>query len=344
MDTDAPPNIAAAKLRDAPTVDRMIRLFEGIFDTTSIGPDDDFFALGGDSLIATSLIAGIERDFDVIIPMSLLLERPTPRQLTESVGIRLARERNRCLIAVRKAGMGSPLFCVHGMNGYGTFPNILARALPDRPVYTLRALGLMSGETPLTTVPEIAARYLSEVKATQPSGPYILFAHCATSMIAWEMVQQMIAAGDEVAGIAMADPLHNDARGEILPWLLQSGFQLAAARNRFAADATTAANDPDSELLNGKQRSEWVRRILRGAVGAYAPKPLSVPVLLMVAADREQVSLDPQRGLPHLALNLEALVTGRNHDAVLNEESAATFEATRKFFDRVMPIAPLAAT
>src|SRR5690606_28241083 len=64
--------------------DRVEHIFHDIFHV-EIGKDDDFFDLGGDSLAAETLLAGIEQDFGVSLPLSILLELSTPRALAEAV-------------------------------------------------------------------------------------------------------------------------------------------------------------------------------------------------------------------------------------------------------------------
>jgi aspartate racemase len=73
----------------------------------------------------------------------------------------------------------------------------------------------LDGKTaPLTTMKTMAARYVSEIRKVQPTGPYLLGGFCMGGALALEMAQQLQAAGEKVALIAMLDT-H-------APWMVRS--------------------------------------------------------------------------------------------------------------------------
>jgi thioesterase domain-containing protein len=95
------------------------------------------------------------------------------------------------LVPIRPAGDRPPLFLVHPGGGGVLCYAGLARALgPDQPCYALRASGLEAGEPRLRTVEGMAQRYLEEVRAVRPHGPYVLAGWSTGGMVAYEMARR----------------------------------------------------------------------------------------------------------------------------------------------------------
>ncbi len=111
------------------------------------------------------------------------------------------------MVSIRPGASKPPIFCVHASAGDLRLFHNLARHLdPERPVYGLRAimrdreLGL-----PFVSFEEMAQRYVGELRAVQPNGPYILAGECTGGQLAYELAQQLRAGGDEVAALVLID-------------------------------------------------------------------------------------------------------------------------------------------
>jgi len=63
----------------------MCEIWKKLLSVGSIGVDDDFFELGGDSITAIQILSRVRREFKVGLPHSALLEYPTVAQLAELV-------------------------------------------------------------------------------------------------------------------------------------------------------------------------------------------------------------------------------------------------------------------
>ncbi len=168
--------------------------------------DDNFFDLGGSSLIALRLFAQIEKKFARKLPLATLLEAPTVKQLA---GV-LEREESTAawspLVAIQSNGSRPPFFCIHGAGGNILNYRDLAHHLgTDQPVYGLQSQGL-DGEQPLhTRIEDMAAHYLKEIQAVQPEGPYFLGGYCMGGTVALEIAQQLHAQGQKVALLALPE-------------------------------------------------------------------------------------------------------------------------------------------
>ncbi len=167
---------------------------------------DNFFDLGGSSLIAVSLFARIEKVFGKKLPLSILYESPTVEQLATIIHKEEWTASWSSLVKIRPGGSKPPLFLVHA--AYGNVLNYrdLASHLgPDQPVYGLQAMGLDGKQPCLTRIEDMAAHYVGEIKNIQPEGPYLLGGYCLGGTIALEMARQLRAQGREVPLLALLE-------------------------------------------------------------------------------------------------------------------------------------------
>jgi thioesterase domain-containing protein len=150
----------------------------------------------------------------------------------------------------------------------------LARQLgPDQPCYGLHSFGY-SGRAAIT-IESLAAYYLRPVRVIQPDGPYYLCGMCNGGMIAYEMAQQLLAAGQRVAWLALFDSFI--PRRSVLPWALQRMRRRWATRaERLAqrrADRSLITAPVNRQLLRLKRYEHENRKVMRRAMALYRPKP-----------------------------------------------------------------------
>ena len=202
---------------------QLLSLWETVLGVTPIGIDDDFFELGGHSLVALRLFLLIEKVLGKSLPLSSLLEAPTVRQFAGLLRREGWSPRWTSLVAIQAAGRKPPFYCVHGAGGNVLFLGELARELGrDQPLYGFQALGLDGVSKPLGTVEEMAAHYVSELKAVQPQGPYYLGGYCFGAYAALEMARQLRDMGDSVAFLGA----FNDVGGWRMVGSIQEDFDL----------------------------------------------------------------------------------------------------------------------
>ncbi len=216
--------IVAAKDRVAPSDDvqsRLVELWTAAFGMP-IGIDENFFELGGDSLLAARLFIQIEKAFQMELPLSVLLEAPTIRQLAGIISAPIVHSLHSSLVAVQPNGTKPPLFCVHGHSGEIFQCRNLSLSLgADQPVFGLRSQGL-GGEAPYFTVEKMADHYLREIRTVQQrKGPYFLAGYCFGGMIAYEMARLLKTQGQEVALLVM---FNTPAPGSLKWWPLRPSY------------------------------------------------------------------------------------------------------------------------
>lgn len=113
---------------------------------------------------------------------------------------------SKLLVPLQPLGDRPALFCIHRDDGLVFCYEELARRLGlDQPVYGIQSLGIDEQETPLTSVQEMAARYLREVRACCPAGPYLFLGSSFGGVIAYEMGQQLRQQGGAAALVGFLD-------------------------------------------------------------------------------------------------------------------------------------------
>ena len=183
---------------------RLARIWESVLEVSPVGRRDDFFDLGGTSVESAIVLGLIEEIFSVALPPSTLVEHSTVEKLAARVAEDALIPSPTPLVRLRTRPAGRPLFLVHSGQGDVTSYGLLVRRLRDHPVYGLQSIGLHGECWPLRSIPDMARRYLPEVIATDPSGPYLLGGTCMGGLVAFEMAQQLAQQGRPVGLVAPA--------------------------------------------------------------------------------------------------------------------------------------------
>jgi phthiocerol/phenolphthiocerol synthesis type-I polyketide synthase E len=191
------------------TTQRLAHIWQELLGVKSIGLDENYFDLGGDSPLAVQLFAQIDKEFKIRLPLATLFEAPTIEELARVLQRETSTSHWSPVVPIQPTGSRPPFFCVHGAGGNVLIYRDLSRHLgPDQPFFGLQAQGLDGSSPPLTRVEEMAALYVREMRRVQPSGPYFLGGYCLGGTIAFEMAQQLQSRGEEVALLALFDTLN----------------------------------------------------------------------------------------------------------------------------------------
>ena len=201
-----PAQVAAA---EDDTAKQLSRIWQEILGIETITVDQNFFDLGGDSSLAVRMFSQIEDRFGVKLPLATLYEAPTIEELARILRGEVSSSGWSPLVAIQPLGSHPPLFCMHGAGGTVLIYRDLSQHLGlDQPFYGLQSQGLDGSRPPLTTIEEMAALYVKEIRRTQPHGPYFLAGYCGGGTIAYEAAQQLQANGEQVALLAMFDTMN----------------------------------------------------------------------------------------------------------------------------------------
>ncbi|MEX0323229.1 MAG: amino acid adenylation domain-containing protein [Puniceicoccaceae bacterium] len=190
---------SGARRANTPTEAMLIGLVQNLFERQGIRREDNFFHLGGHSLMATRLLAEVEKETGCNIPIAALFEVPTLEGLAARIDDANVDRQTRSIVTLQPHGELNPLFCLHGWGGdvYG-FLDLAKNLAPDRPVYGLQAIGLDGRVPKHKTVEEMAEHYYNEIRATKPEGPYNLLGYSAGGWIAYAVAQLFEQRGEKV--------------------------------------------------------------------------------------------------------------------------------------------------
>jgi amino acid adenylation domain-containing protein len=190
----------------------LAQIWQELLGVTSIGLDDDFFNLGGHSILAVRLMARIKDAFGLSSPIATLLHAPTVRRLAAAIA-RPDLVPSPMLVALESRGSRPPFYCLPG--AYVTERQILGDGVAfaalsrhtgqDYPFYGLTIHNVPDEVGYFDLIPTIAERAIAEIRAVRPHGPYLLGGHSMGGLIAFEMARRLVADGEEVPLVAMFD-------------------------------------------------------------------------------------------------------------------------------------------
>ncbi len=197
---------ATGTLPATATEKAIAKLWQELLEIDRVGLDDNFFELGGHSLLAVKLFAEIEKSFTQTLPVSTLFQAPTVRRLAEILSQAPSSPPGNGLVVLQSGRQGPPLFMVHLVDGQLLwYRELVARLGADLPIHGFE-LAPDPGSAPvLTTFEELAAKYVQQMRVKQPTGPYFLCGYCWAGELTFEMAHQLVAAGQEVAFLALID-------------------------------------------------------------------------------------------------------------------------------------------
>ena len=200
----------------------VVRLIEELLDRAPVGVHDDFFEIGGHSLLAVRLMAKINAAFGTELPVSVFFEKPGADQVRPATAAHLARAARRggmrSEAAVRlRDGVGAPLFCFPPAGGDVVgYRDLAFSDVSQRPIYGLQPP--LDGTAETQSVEFLADYYLAALRRVRPAGPYLLLGWSMGGLVAFETARRLVTAGEQVPVLALVESYP----GEVLPLDVQT--------------------------------------------------------------------------------------------------------------------------
>ena len=334
-------------VRAEPTLPRdaleqgLLEIWREVLQLPDLTMDDDFFDCGGDSIRAAFLVAAVARRFHFAVPLASLLRAPTVARLAS-----LLRDNDEgadwsCVVAVQPGGVRPPLFCVHALGGNVLSYRLLSKHLgPEQPFYALQSQWLRGAAPHQVTVEEMASQYVRSMRAVQPHGPYLLGGQSLGGIIAYEMAQQLLRTGEEVALLAWLDTYPSTrlrGRRRFIRHLRQLaaldfagirryvwnrlrfrfGYALWKIRKRlYRKNAVSSARDPLPAFAN----LQWLNRL---AVSKYELEPYPGK-LTVFRAEGSLVTADDDREFTNMVGAMQIHAVPGDHETFIREPHVAT--------------------
>jgi amino acid adenylation domain-containing protein len=185
----------------------LVQIWQEALHMEKVGVNDNFFEMGGHSLLAGRVISLIQQITGRLLPLSALFANPTVAQLAA-----LLKEDSLLdqvwdtLVPIRKTGSRPPLYCIHPVSGDVEYAYKLIPYLPaDQPVYGILARGINGVDAPYPTVEEAAAAYAEQIQARQPEGPLHLAGYSYGGLVAYEIARLLTQRGRKVENLILFD-------------------------------------------------------------------------------------------------------------------------------------------
>lgn len=186
------------------------KIWEKILGVKNVGIIDNFFDLGGDSLLAVRLFSEIQKIFSRELPLATLFQAPTIDKFASIIRQEGYPAPWSSLVPIQPGGSRPPFFCIHGCTGRVLHFYDLARLLgPEQPFYGLGALGLEKEHVPHNQIEDMAAHYIKEIRSIQFNGPYFIGGSGAGCTIVLEMAHQLESQGQNLALLVLMTPSPN---------------------------------------------------------------------------------------------------------------------------------------
>ena len=282
---------------------KLLSIWQKLLGHKNIGVEDNFFEIGGKSLMAIKMVSTIASDFDVKLPITALLFHPTIALLAKEIGGDRDEDDSKgweFLVPLRTEGNSSPVFCIHGGEGHILFYKQMSTYLnEDRPIYLVQPKGI-HGDGPMhESIEQMSEDYISEMLRVPGIESFNLVFYCY-SAIAIEMSSRLQQMGKRVNLIIIdswAPAVIRTARPGI-------GKRLKIYFKSFSSNPVLAVKASLTyryqkhleafylKLINDKIKLQLrhIRYHLRGLYYRYKWKKIGAPCLLIIA-DKEHQEL-----------------------------------------------------
>jgi thioesterase domain-containing protein/acyl carrier protein len=317
----------------------LLTLWRRLLKSDAVTLDDDFFASGGDSLLAMEMLLQLEQLIGHTVPETILFGAETIRQLLQEIDAQTDTPPTP-FAQFHAGGNRPPLYFFNGdlRHGHAGLRRMVELLGPDYPIISINPHGLR-GEPIPPSIEQMAADRMPIILERQASGPFLLGGKCNGAMVAFEAARQLMAAGHTVHMVAMIDPPTVNARPAtraiirlmkpiVSPYHLRGMFERMA---RWERDAKRSTSEP-VWIANGKiPPALWDAYSM--AMAPYVPAPLEVPVAFY-AAEHEG------RDWRHLCSQLEVVQVPWGHDGCLTIGAELLVDHLRQRIDALADRAP----
>ncbi|MEI6756848.1 MAG: methyltransferase domain-containing protein [Chlorobium sp.] len=357
------PNNRARKLFTRDTERKLAALWQKILDLPVESTDDDFFMLGGHSVLGIRLLSLIESSFGVKIPLTELFTSTTIARMADRIEARQEASAWHSVVAIHTGGSHTPLVCFHPVGGNVLCYKALAEALgSDWPLYMVQASGLEAGQALQPTIEMMVSGYLRELNEIIPHHPLIMAGWSFGGLLAWEAAHQLRQMGRKIEsviildGIATPDPIRSMLQKDEADFIATLFDEMGLGSAEFLRSLTPEERLDQIVLLdrggdylpNGLDRQQ-MRRLLalfqnNGMAAVRYQPPASTEDLLLI---RPRIPSSQAPGIPGDDYNgWSSLVGGKvelrwidgTHGQMLHPPFAGQMaDHIRQYIDRTAP-------
>jgi acetoacetyl-CoA synthetase len=319
-------------------IDFLTPIWQRALGLPKIGPDENFFALGGDAAAAARIFQEIARTGGIELPPFVIYQAPT----ISSLATLLAQDNPRefpALVQLKPGSAGLPVFITHGMGGHLLeFFNLVREIETSRPIYGLQTRGMDGVREPFETIEAMAGYFHTAVGKEQPHGPYTFVGYSLGGLVTLEMARRLRESGEEIALLAMLDSYPPRAAlsfGQRVRLISRLALSRAYKKAPEDARGKSVQSSPDAEsTLDFGKSLPAMQRVLacsNKALNSYRPKEYLGRVHFVRAAVPTAFPSDPlpvwKPYLPGLAVETIA----GDHHGILTEHHRELASALTRY-------------
>ncbi len=199
------------KMPKTKTESELLKIWKDLLNKNNIGTSDNFFEIGGNSILSVQIISKA-RKLGLNISPNDLFENQSIVELAnfiehQKVAKNLKSYTFKHVVGIKKTGSLPPLFCIHGGGSHFFFYNALGKyANPERPVYAVQASGVEDTIILHDSIERMATEFLKEIKLVTPKGPYHIMGYCYNTAVALEICR-ILKQENQTVNLIIADTM-----------------------------------------------------------------------------------------------------------------------------------------
>ncbi|MCB0091979.1 MAG: amino acid adenylation domain-containing protein, partial [Caldilineaceae bacterium] len=319
---------------------QLAQMWQQLLGVDPVGLDDNFFRLGGHSILAVQLFSQMRKEFGVDLNIGLLFRYPTLAELAAVIketpvasAAPVANDAENLVCIQRGHAQQPAFFCVHGAGGHVMFMQEWKAYFTGWSIWGFESLHVDGFFDAEETVEQIAQNYIRNLQKVQPHGPYFLGGYSGGGILAYEMARQLQEDGEELDLLVLLDTYHPNIRSAPSDWPTRIKHIMqepAQTLSRFMVDNVV------HPLRRWYLLNRYVKRNLRvpieyrepllayffiQAKNQYVPKRAKPPVLLVRSQDvvSSYRHAGPLLGWDGMIDNLHVVEVPGNHFSLVKE-------------------------
>lgn len=321
------------------STEKLISIWESVLGRSTVRDTDNFFALGGNPLLAVKLFDEISRCFGHELPPLVIYHAPT----IASLGAVLEQEQLpqfSPLVPLKSGKDASPVFLAHGLRGSVLeFFDLVKLIETQDAIYGLQAIAENGGDFEFERIEEMAQFYVDAIQERQPRGPYRLVGYSLGGLVALEIAQRLSARGEKIASLVFLDVYPHESairpaqRARLVAQLVRhhrsiiSGLPLISALSYFLSSTERTRFAPRGEAENfiRKPYLEPLRLSTDKAYRAlkrYRPNSYSGKIRFVKAAEASVFPTDPAAVWAPWVQDLEVETAPGDHYRMLSRHAS----------------------
>jgi amino acid adenylation domain-containing protein len=323
---------------------QLAAIWRSVLKVEQVSRGDDFFDLGGHSLLIARLIRRIQADYGVRLPMGALFQAPRLAEMAELLESGAATEAISPVVPIQPHGTRAPILW---LDGGSTFMPLSERLGADQPFYGIHVDAILeqAGGCP-KKLEEAARLVVATLRRERPHGPYFLGGWCTSGVLAYAVADEFHRQGCEVPLLMLVHafhPVRSREIGHVRAFISKVRFHLAhtmrqpkGERLRTLSDAANLRGGRDA-ILAHKLRAQLERAGYR-----YTPPPYAGAAVLMEPEDHPDVLSFADEWRASCTGDFTSYIVPGGHRTMLEHPDVETFAALlRPHLDKAMGVEPL---